>query len=154
MSRRMRMGLLPAAVLALAACDGSAPPAEPANDVAGLTMFADAFDRAQLGKDRAALEKMVADDLLFVTGDGERQGKKAFIDGWTAPGDQYDPLVLKDRMVRPLGRDAGVVTAETTLTGTSNGRAFASRFVYSDTFERVDGQWRAVHIQVTRIPEE
>lgn len=152
----MRKILLPGLVLALAACTqaGTGETAEAPNDVAGLTQFADQFDSAQIHKDRAALERMIADDLVFLTGDGEREGKKAFIDGWTAAGDQFDPIVLTDRVVRPLGRDAGVVSAETLLSGTSHGRAFSSRIRYSDTFERVDGQWRAVHIQVTRIPDE
>src|SRR5688572_26967102 len=141
-------------VLALAAC-GEPPPAEadPASDVAGLTEFADRFDRAQLDKDGAALEQMVADDLVFITGAGARQGKKEFIDGWTAPGDSFDPVTLVDRVVRPLGPAAGVVSAETTLTGTSGGERFSSRIRFSDTFERIDGQWQAVHIQVTRVAE-
>jgi hypothetical protein len=96
---------------------------------------------------------MVADDLVFITGAGERQGKQAFIDGWTATGDSFDPITLVDRVVRPLGSDAGVVSAETTLSGVSGGQRFSSRFRYSDTFERTGGQWRAVHIQVTRIAE-
>ena len=56
-------------------------------------------------------------------------------------------------MIRPLGADAGVVSAETTLSGVSGGARFASKFRFSDTFERTGGQWRAVHIQVTRIAE-
>ncbi len=97
---------------------------------------------------------MVADDLVFITGDGERQAKADFIDGWTAPGDKFDPITLVDRAVRPLGPDAGLVSAETTLSGTSGGQRFSSRFRFSDTFERTNGQWQAVHIQVTRIPND
>lgn len=154
----MRQVLLPALALALSACGGADSAGEGAkatasSDVAGLTAFADEFDKAQLGKDRGALEQMVADDLVFITGAGAREGKQEFIDGWTAPGDTFDPITLVDREVRPLGTDAGVVSAETTLTGTSGGQRFSSRFRFSDTFERVDGRWRAVHIQVTRIPE-
>jgi ketosteroid isomerase-like protein len=117
-----------------------------------LVAFADAFDRAQLAKDRVALERMVADDLVFIDGSGKRAGKKAFIDGWTSPGDRYDPIVLVDRVVTPLGPDAGIVGAETTLSGSSDGQAFASRFRFADTFRRIDGRWQAVHIQVTRLP--
>ena len=148
--------ILPAGALALSACGTPAPTDEPAvvaADNASLATFAEQFDRAQLEKDRAALERMVADDLVFVTGAGERQGKQEFIDGWTAPGDSFDPVTLIDRVVRRLGTDAGVVSAETTLAGTSGGQRFSSRFRFSDTFERVDGQWRAVHIQVTRLAE-
>ena len=149
----MQRFALAAAALALSACGGTAPTDEGAGaaDTAELAAFADRFDRAQLEKDGATLERMVADDLVFITGAGERQGKRAFIDGWTAPGDTYDPITLVDRVVRPIGDNGGVVSAETTLSGTSGGQRFSSRFRFSDTFARTDGEWRAVHIQVTRI---
>jgi ketosteroid isomerase-like protein len=148
----MRTTLLVVIALGLSAC-GTPSDGGPAADGLTLAEFADAFDRAQLAKDGAALERMVADDLVFITGAGERQGKADFIAGWTAPGDSFDPIELVDRVVRPLGPDAGVVSAETTLSGTSGGERFASKFRFSDTFERSGGEWRAVHIQVTRIVE-
>lgn len=118
-----------------------------------LVAFADRFDQAQLRKDGQALERMVSNDLVFITGSGQRQGKREFINGWTAPGDRFDPITLVDRIVTPLGDDAGMVSAETVLTGTSGGQRFSSRIRFTDTFRKINGQWRAVHIQVTRIPE-
>jgi ketosteroid isomerase-like protein len=141
-----------AIALCLASCGAPATDNSKA-DPASLTEFADRFDRAQLAKDGAALDRMVHDDLVFITSSGERQGKDAFIAGWTEPGDTFEPITLVDRVVVPLGRDAGVVSAETTLRGTSGGQPFASRFRFSDTFVREDGEWRAVHIQVSRIAE-
>lgn len=115
-----------------------------------LIAVADAFDRAQLTQDRATLERMVDDGLIFIQSSGERAGKKAFIDGWTAPGDRYDPVKLNDRVVIRLGADAFLVTADAVLSGTSGGKRFSSSFRFTDTFRRVAGEWRAVHIQVTR----
>ena len=138
--------------LCLASCAPALGNTPSASVQASLTEFADAFDRAQLAKDREALERMVADNLVFIEGSGRRQGKREFIDGWTAPGDHYDPVTLADRVVLPIGPDAGVVSAETVLSGTSGGQRFSSRFRFSDTFQRTGGQWRAVHIQVTRMP--
>lgn len=117
-----------------------------------LLAVADAFDRAQLTGDRTTLERMVDDGLIFIQSDGARAGKKAFIDGWTTPGDSYDPVTLVDRVVVRLGPDVFMVSAATTLSGTSGGRRFSSSFRFTDTFRRVGGEWRAVHIQVTRIP--
>lgn len=117
-----------------------------------LLAFADRFDRAQLTKDRAALETMVADDLVFIEGNGRRSGKAAFILGWTGADERYDPIALVDRVVVPLGPDAGIVGAETVLRGVSAGKPFSSHFRFADTFKRVRGRWQAVHIQVTRIP--
>ena len=133
----------------LAALLAVAVPAE--TDPAGVLAFADAFDRAQLTQDAPALEAMVADDLIFIGSSGKREGKKAFIVGWTSPGDRFDPVVLVDRKVVLLGSDAAVVNAETTLSGTSGGQRFASRIRFADTFRRIGGKWRAVHIQVTPI---
>jgi len=117
----------------------------------GLVAFADAFDQAQLRQDRAAMERMIADDLVYIDGSGKRQGKQAFIDGWMTPGDRYDPLVLVDRRIVPLGPDAGVADAETILSGVSGGRRFSSHFRFADTFRRTHGRWQVAHIQVTRI---
>jgi ketosteroid isomerase-like protein len=144
---------LPALLLLAAPPSVAAAAAAPAEDSrASLVAFADAFDRAQLAKDGAALEQMVADDLVFIDGSGKRQGKKDFIAGWIAPGDRFDPITLKDRTVLPLGPDAGVVGAETILSGVSGGESFTSHFRFADTFRRVGGTWQAAHIQVTRIP--
>jgi ketosteroid isomerase-like protein len=114
---------------------------------------ADAFDRAQLTKDRAAMDRFLLDDLVFIESSGKRVGKKEFIAGWTAPGDTFDPIVLIDRKVTPLGRDAAVVGAEVNLCGTSDGARFCSHIRYADTFVRVGGRWRVAHVQVTRIKD-
>jgi ketosteroid isomerase-like protein len=142
------MLLLAAAALSAAL----APAATQARAPAALVAFADAFDRAQLAKDGAALERMVADDLVFIDGSGERRDKRAFIAGWTGGGERYAPIRLIDRTFTRLGPDAWIVGAEVTLSGTSKGKPFASRFRFADTFKRTNGRWQAVHIQVTRRP--
>jgi hypothetical protein len=118
---------------------------------AEMTRVADAFDRAQLTQDRPKLETMIDDGLVYIDGSGKRQNKPQFIDGWMGPGDRYNPIVLVDRTMTPLSRDSFVTSAETTLTGTSGGKPFSSRFRFSDAFRRVGGTWKAIHIQVTRI---
>lgn len=149
--------LLLAAALLSASPEPAGPRAEAAaapqaEAPAAIVAFADAFDRAQLAKDGAALERMVADDLVFIDGSGARRDKKAFIAGWTGPGERYEPITLIDRTFTRLGPNAWIVGAEVTLKGTSDGKPFASRFRFADTFRRTKGQWRAVHIQVTRMP--
>ena len=135
----------------LGLCSQSVPAQSTSSEGTSLIEFADRFDQAQLQKEGRLLEQMVADDLVFITGSGERKGKRDFIAGWTDPADSYNPITLSDRVVTPLGPDAGMVSAETVLRGTSGGKSFSSRFRFTDTFKRTNGEWRAVHIQVTRI---
>lgn len=148
---RVPTGLFIVALLTASAPALRASPETPVQQTeADLLVFADAFDRAQLTQDRAALERMVDDGLVFIQSSGARAGKKAFIDGWTAPGERYDPVTLIDRVIVRLGPDAFMVSAATTLSGTSGGKRFSSSFRFTDTFHRVGGEWRAIHIQVTR----
>ena len=134
----------------IAAAVAMASPAGPQQ--AEMARVADAFDAAQIAQDKAALDRMVDDGLLFIDGSGKRQGKAEFIAGWMGAQDRFDPVVLVDRTFTSLGSDGFVVSAETTLRGASGGKPFASRIRFSDTFRKERDQWRAVHIQVTRIP--
>lgn len=128
--------------------------ARPQDPAADLRAFADAFDAAQIAQDRAALERMVADDLVFIDGSGKRYGKAFFIDGWTGPDDDYDPVTLSDRVILPLGRDAGLASAETILSGRSAGTPFRVRIRFTDIFRRSGGRWQATYIHVTRMALE
>src|SRR3546814_7726693 len=107
----------------------------PQSDIADLTAFADAFDAAQIAQDRAALDRMVADDLVFIDGSGKRYGKAFFIDGWTGPDDDYDPVTLTDRIVLPLGKDAGLASAETILSGRAAGKPLRVRIRFTTSEE-------------------
>jgi hypothetical protein len=68
------------------------------------------------------------------------------------PDTRYEPIIVTDRYFLPLGPDVGVVGGDTVVRGTSNGQPFAVRIRFADTFRRINGEWRAVHIQATRVP--
>lgn len=141
------------AAAAPAACATEPPAAR--SDVPAQTLreIGDRFDRAQIGKDRATLEAMVADDLILVGSNGVREGKRAFIASWIDPAVRFEPTAVTDRLFVPLGPDAGIVGGDVVLRGTAGGQPFASRIRFADTFRRVNGQWRAVHIQASRVAE-
>jgi len=146
-----KLAIALAALPSLAAPPSLAAQVTTPEDCLSLVAAADKFDRAQLAKDRATLQQMVMDDLVFIDGSGKRLGKKAFIDGWTTPGELFHPIVLIDRTIIPLGPDAGIVGAEVNLCGVSGAEHFCSHIRFADTFVLVRGCWRAAHIQVTRI---
>ena len=140
----MSLSLHAAAMLAAAAA--------PDVSVETLRTIADRFDQTQIGQDRAGMEAMTAPDLIFVGSNGVRQSREQFIAGWLEPGIRYEPITITDRYFLPLGPDSGVVGGDTVVRGTANGEAFAVRIRFADTFRRINGQWRAVHIQATRVP--
>lgn len=143
-----------AAVLAFSMAPPAVAADAPASEIADLHTFADAFDTAQIAQDRAALDRMVADDLVFIDGSGKRRGKAFFIDGWTGADDDYDPVTLTDRVILPLGKDVGLASAETILSGRSAGTPFRVRIRFTDIFRRHGDSWRVTYIHVTRMALE
>lgn len=138
----------PAIVVAAASAFAQAP------DLAELTAMADRFDRAQINKDRAALEAMTAPDLIFVGSDGRRQDQQAFILGWLEPAITWHPITVTDRYFLPLGTDSVVVGGDVVLRWTAGGESGSARIRFADTFRRIGGVWKAVHIQATRVPAQ
>ena len=149
---KLRSRAAAAALFALAAC-AQAPAQRADVDVATLRTVADRFDRAQLTQDGPALERLIADDLILIGSDGTRQNKRQFIEGFVAPGLHFEMAVPTDRYFIPLGPDAGIAGGDIVLRGTSGGTAFATRLRFSDTFRRIGGEWRAVHVEATKVPE-
>jgi hypothetical protein len=117
-----------------------------------LAEAARAFDDAQFHHDRAALERFLAPDFLFVTGKGEALGRDGFIAGATTPGEVLEPFVIAHHRVEPQGADGGVVSGEGIERGTQDGKPFVSHFRYVDAFARRHGRWVVVYTQVTSLP--
>ena len=144
-SRQVLASVLCVLVLALQPLPGLAA----GHDARG---FARAFDIAQLQRDLKSLQEMIGDDMVFVTGAGQLQGKREFIDGYAAPTLRIEPFEIVKPVYLQLGADAAIAGGEVVLRGSEDGKPFASHFRYADTFAWRGGRWQVVHVQVTRIP--
>jgi hypothetical protein len=111
-----------------------------------------AFDHAQQVGDRGTLDRMLADELIFIRMTGVMAGKKEFIETFTTTGVTLEPFEITNRTFVPLGAEAAIVGGEARVRGTRDGQPFAQHFRYADTFLRVKGEWRVVHVQVTAVP--
>ncbi len=95
---------------------------------------------------------MIGDDLVYVRGSGKLAGKREFIAAFTARGFHLEPFEIVNPTYVQLGPDAATVGGESTLRGTEDGRPFAQHLRYADTFQRRNGTWQVVYVQVTTIP--
>ena len=91
--RSIRLALLAVVVLV----SGSAPAAGQGSDakaiVSALTQQADAWDKAIVRKDRAAIVGNMADDFRGIDGAGTVENKTAFVDGLMDPRLTIDPYI-------------------------------------------------------------
>ena len=117
---------------------------------ADLAAAAHAYDAAQVNGDRAALERLVADDYVLVNGAGQVQDKARLIADYVAPGFKLDPFTIEEPVEKVLG-DTALLGGRVNMTGTDGGQRFALVVRFVDTWAKRDGQWRVVYSQVTRV---
>ncbi len=137
---------------ALAMVAGSAQAAPPAGLVARLKAQADAWDRAIVSKDRAAIESNMAGDFRQIDGRGHVETKASFVEGLMSPDLVLDPYTVEDFEVRAYG-DTALLSGRTRMTGSYEGQAFKTHYRYIDIYVKRRGAWKIVSVQISRIPE-
>jgi len=144
MTRRLALLLLGWTALASATSQ--------ADLVARLKAQADAWDRAIVAKDRAAIEANMAADFRQIDGRGNVETKASFVDGLVSPDLVIDPYTVEDFDVRVYG-DTALLSGRTRMTGRYQGQAFQSHYRYIDIYVKRGGAWKIVSVQISRIPE-
>jgi ketosteroid isomerase-like protein len=115
-----------------------------------LTELADAWDRAIVRKDRAAIEANMAEDFRQIDGSGNVETRQSFVDGLVSPDLRIDPYTVEDFDVRVYG-DVALLSGRTRMTGTYQGKPFTSHYRYIDVYARRGGEWKIVSVQITPI---
>lgn len=142
------LGLLTAG-LALTFVPAGATPADDAKTVAALDT---AFQLAVKNNDAATIERIQADDMILVLGNGRTATKADHVNNARNATRLYE---IQDELpgtqtVRVWG-DTAVVTALLHLKGTvkDGGKAFDYKLWFSDTYARTPAGWKYVFGQAS-----
>lgn len=109
------------------------------------------INEATRTKDRAALERIYADDYYCVHSNGAAMDKTAELSKNMSTENAWTDFDLDDVVVRVFG-DVGILTGRLTLKGSAKGfKPGARRF--TDIFVRRDGRWQLVNCQTTLVPD-
>ena len=117
-----------------------------------LTAQADAWDKAIVAKNAAAVAANIAPDFTQIESGGAVIGRDEFVKDLLDPTLRIDPYRVEDFGVRVYG-DTALLTGRIRMTGASEGKPFVSHFRYIDVYVKRDGVWKVVSIQITRMRE-
>lgn len=107
---------------------------------------------AVLRRDSAALRRILADELTFVTPFGDVFDKQAVANIDANEDLVNDSIELDDVRVRVYG-EAAVVTGRATLKARVKGLDLSGQYRYIRVYATRDGRWQVVAYQATRIAE-
>jgi len=115
-----------------------------------LAAAAHAYDEAQVHGDRAALERLVADDYVLVSSSGQVQAKGELIAGYTDPGFKLDPFTVRQPVEQVWG-DGAVLGGVVDYKGVDGGKPFNMPLRFADVWAKRGGTWRVIYTQVSRV---
>ncbi len=139
-----------ATILALGGPAQNASAESDAATIAALTRQADAWDKAIVRKDRAAIEANMSEDFRQIDGDADIVTRAAFVDELVSSQLVINPYTVEDFEVRLYG-DTALLSGRTRMTGMSEGKPFSSSYRYIDIYICKNGQWKIVSVQITRL---
>jgi ketosteroid isomerase-like protein len=109
-----------------------------------------ALDAANIKKDRATMEQLMADDYVYTHSNGTVANKAQDIAETMSPGGNWTASKFDDLKVRMYG-DVAVVTGLQTLTGSMKGYVSGPRRI-TDLWIRRGGRWLNIGGQTTLAP--
>lgn len=114
-----------------------------------LSAAVGAWDQAQLRGDARAIDRLLADDYLLVSGSGALETKAQFKAELTDPAYKLDPFTIEQPVSRiwPGGAILGGVVRER---GMDHGKSFDARIRFADVWAKRSGRWRLVYTHVSR----
>jgi ketosteroid isomerase-like protein len=108
---------------------------------------------AQLGADVAALDQLLADELLFAGPDGRLGTKAQDLEAHASGAVKFRAHEPEELRVRRLGADVALISLRARLAVELGGRIVGGTYRYTRVWAREDGQtWRVVGGQVSEIP--
>jgi len=129
----------------------SAPHDDTAGLVAELTRQSDAWDKAIVRKDTAAIAANMSEDFRQIASNGDVANKETFVRNITAPDLTIDPYTVEDFDVRVYGNVA-LLSGRTRMTGREGGAPFTTHYRYIDVYVRTNGTWKVCSVQTSRMP--
>jgi ketosteroid isomerase-like protein len=107
---------------------------------------------AQVKKDYAVLENVLADDLIYFHSNGNTDSKASYIQSIKDGKSKYDAINAEEMKVRVYGKTA-VITGVCAVKAENNGQTINTRLRYTDVYVKKGKQWQMVSWQSLRLAQ-
>ena len=105
---------------------------------------------AQVSKDYAALDKLLADDLHYTHSSGATDNKASYIQSIRDGKSKYDAIDVQELTVRLYGNTA-IINGVCLIKAMNNGETINTRLRYTDAYVKKGNQWQLVTWQSVKL---
>jgi ketosteroid isomerase-like protein len=122
---------------------------------AKLKQMEDAWEKALLNKDHAAVGEMVADDFAGFNSKGKHRTKSQLLDEIKNETDILSSAVNDKMDVHVYASNVATVCGTSTEKGKDkDGKEFKRSYAWVDTWTERNGKWECIAEAVTQLPEK
>ena len=121
-----------------------------ANPAVEVRQAEDKWIAAIKANDRAVLDRLLGDDLVYTHSTGLTENKAQYIAAVTGGNQKYASVTYEDPEIRAYG-SAAVMTAKARITGSSKGTPFDNQLRLLHVWVKQAGTWVLVAHQTTRL---
>jgi ketosteroid isomerase-like protein len=111
-----------------------------------------AWAKAVVARDWAAVDKILRDKLIYAHATGGIESKKQYLDRVRSGAQQYNTINHENTRVVVYG-DSAVTHSIMRMAGTTNGTPFSDHLMMLHVWEKQGGSWRLAAHQTTKLPE-
>jgi len=140
---------LPLVLFSLALISPSLPQ-ESRADEGRILALETAWNHAEQSKDVAALDQLLAPQLVYIDYDGSISSKREFLANVKSEGLAPEQITNEQQTAHVFG-DCAVVTGVYRERGMNKGKPYNRRGRFSDTWVKMNGTWQCVASQSTLI---
>jgi ketosteroid isomerase-like protein len=109
------------------------------------------FQKAQLDGDIATMDKLLSDDYLGISANGELSTKTQQLDHMRSRSLVISQMDTTDQKIKLIGPTA-IVNSEVQVEGSLDGSPLRGRFRYTRVYQRLPGGiWKVTSFEATRI---
>jgi len=109
-----------------------------------------AWNQAEKNKDAAALDQLLAPQLVYIDYDGSISTKQEFLANIKSEGLSPEQIVNEQQTAHVYG-ECAIVTGVYREKGTNKGKPYTRRGRFTDTWVKLNGTWQCVASQSTLI---
>jgi len=110
------------------------------------------WQQASMSGDVAAMDKLLSDDYLGITGSGELVTKPQQLDRMRNRKFVITKMDVIDRKIKLIGQ-IGIVTSLVQVEGNNDGQALHGAYRYTRVYQRLPtGTWRITSFEATPVP--
>ena len=123
---------------------------DPSQEEQALKKIQHQWADARLKRDSSFATQIEADDFTVVWPDGQIINKQDDVKSYEADGAVFGEFKITDLDVRIYGKTA-IVVGQGSIKGHTPTKDLSGRYVWTDTFVKQNGAWKAVASQVTSV---